>query len=607
MPGITGFISADPCEQNNHTLQRMVKCMMHESAYISGTYVSTQLGLFVGWVGHKGSFSDCMPVWNEAKDICVIFTGEDFEDPLEIDMLKARGHECSADKAAYLVHLYEEEGPDFVKGLNGWFSGVVMDSRLGRSFLFNDRYGMGRIYFYESSDRLYFSSEAKSLLEVLPHLRETDMSSLAETFSCGCVLRNRTLFPGISLLPGGSLWTFAERRIAGKKAYFDWSDWESQPLLSGSEYYARLKETFSAILPRYLRGPRIGISLTGGLDGRMIMAWTGRERNSLPCYTFGSAYRDCTDVVIARKVANVCGQSHETIVVGSSFFDEFPALAEKAVFVSDGTMDVTGSAELYVNRIASGIAPIRLTGNYGSEILRGNVAFGPHGFEESLLEPGFARLVQDASTTYENESRGHHLSFIASKQVPWHHYSRLSVEMSQLTPRSPYLDNNLVSLVYQAPPDALATRKPCFRLIADGNEALSLIPTDLGLLYRPTPFITKCRHLYKAFTFKAEYAYDYGMPQWASCVDHILSPLHLDRLFLGRHKFSHFRVWYRDNLFQYLKDVLLDSRTLGRPYLKKRSVEEMVTSHIEGRRNYTWEIHRLLTSELFQRKLIEQR
>jgi asparagine synthase (glutamine-hydrolysing) len=281
-------------------------------------------------------------------------------------------------------------------------------------------------------------------------------------------------------------------------------------------------------------------------------------------------------------------------------------LAEKAVFVSDGTMDVTGSAELYVNRIASGIAPIRLTGNYGSEILRGNVAFGPHDFEESLLEPSFARLVQDASATYENERKGHHVSFIASKQVPWHHYSRLSVEMSQLTPRSPYLDNNLVSLVYQAPPDALATREPCFRLIADGNEALSRIPTDLGLLYRPTPFITKCRHLYKGITFKAEYAYDYGMPQWASRVDHVLSPLHLDRLFLGRHKFSHFRVWYRDNLSQYLKDVLLDSRTLGRPYLRKRFIEEMVTSHIEGRRNYTWEIHRLLTSELFQRKLIEQ-
>src|SRR5206468_5989917 len=48
------------------------------------------------------------------------------------------------------------------------------------------------------------------------------------------------------------------------------------------------------------------------------------------------------------------------------------------------------------------------------------------------------------------------------------------------------------------------------------------------------------------FLRKAEYAYDYGMPQWMARIDHLLLPLRLERLFLGRHKFSHFRVWYRD-------------------------------------------------------------
>ena len=29
------------------------------------------------------------------------------------------------------------------------------------------------------------------------------------------------------------------------------------------------------------------------------------------------------------------------------------------------------------------------------------------------------------------------------------------------------------------------------------------------------------------FSFKAEYAYDYGMPQWIAKIDHLLAPLHL--------------------------------------------------------------------------------
>jgi len=282
-------------------------------------------------------------------------------------------------------------------------------------------------------------------------------------------------------------------------------------------------------------------------------------------------------------------------------------LAEKAVFISDGMMDVTGSVELYVNRIAKQIAPVRLTGNYGSEILRGSVAFKPGSQHAKLLEPEFAHLVQNASETYDSECRGHKVSFIAFKQVPWHHYSRLSLELSQLTVRSPYLDNDLVAVAFQAPAHLVTNNELSLHLITDGNPTLGKIGTDRGLLYRPFPVVTKLNHLYQEFTFKAEYVYNYGMPQWLARIDHVLAPLHLERLFLGRHKFYHFRVWYRDRLFQYLKDILLDSRTLNRPYLNRHHIEEIVNSHINGHQNYTSAIHRVLTAELTQRQLIERK
>jgi asparagine synthase (glutamine-hydrolysing) len=337
----------------------------------------------------------------------------------------------------------------------------------------------------------------------------------------------------------------------------------------------------------------------------MIMAWAKPARGDLPCYTFGSLYRDNTDVRIARRVAALYGQSHETIVVADQYLNEYPALVEKAVYISDGTMDVTGSVELYVNRLARHIAPVRLTGNYGSEIVRVGVAFRPGSLNESVLDAAFTIRVRQAAGTYAEEAKGHTMSFIAFKQVPWHHYSRLSVEQSQMTLRSPFLDNHLVSLMYQAPPDLVANKVFAFRLIADGDARLSRIPTDRGLLYDPIPVITTCRHHYEEFTFKAEYAYDYGMPQWVAAIDHSLASFHLERLFLGRHKFCHFRVWYRDRLKQYLKDILLDTRTRSRPYLNGRRLEEIVNNHAKGTHNYTSEIHRILTSELIQRQLIE--
>jgi len=214
-------------------------------------------------------------------------------------------------------------------------------------------------------------------------------------------------------------------------------------------------------------------------------------------------------------------------------------------------------------------------------------------------------MVRGAEATYGRERQGYDLSFIAFKQVPWHHYSRFAVEQSQLTPRSPYLDNDLVALMYRAPPDQVLSREPSLRLIAEGDPRLARIPTDRGLLYHPNPMPTWFRHFVQEFTAKAEYAYDYGMPQWLAGIDHKLAPLHLERLFLGRHKFYHFRVWYRDQLSQYLKDILLDSCSRNRPYINGQVLEEMVNSHIEGKRNYTSEIHRVLTAELLQRQLIE--
>ena len=501
--------------------------------------------------------------WNLPHDIALVFCGELFTDCSE-----------AQDRAQYVISRYEAAGPEFLTELNGWFSGLLLDLRKRQTVLFNDRYGLGRIYYHQAPDALFFASEAKSLLKVLPQTRRLDPQGLGEWLSCGCVLQNRTLFPGIELLPPASAWTFFPDGKLTKACYFDPRSWESLPRLGSDEYYERLKGTFPRILKRYLNGGRrVGMSLTGGLDGRMIMSWSGRAPGELPCYTFNSQFRDCADVRIARKVAHACGQPHQTITVDERFFGEFPALAEKAVFVTDGAMDVTGAAELYVNRVAREFAPVRLTGNYGSEILRSYVAFRPRTVSASLFSRDCIAEVSKATHTYAAEARGKPLSFIAFKQVPWHHFARYAVEQSQLTLRSPYLDNDLVALAFQAPPESALSLEPSLRLIAEGNPALGCIPTDRGISYPSGRAANRLHRSLQEFLAKAEYAYDYGMPNWLARFDSYLSPLRLERLFLGRQKFCHFRTWYRHQLAGYIRQVLLDPRALARPYLNGSAIE----------------------------------
>lgn len=613
MPGIVGLITKMPRERAEQQLVRMVAALRHESSYITGTWIDESLGIYLGWTALKGAFAERLPLCNEQGSIFLGFSGEEFPDPETVRRLKNSGHTFDPKGPDYLVHLSEED-PNFPVSLNGRFHGLLANKTNGTTVLFNDRYGMHRIYYHESPDAFYLAAEAKAILEVLPELRAIDPQGLGEFVACGCVLENRTLFKGIQVLPPASAWVFQDGALQRKHTYFRPSEWEEQTPLDPESYYQQLQEVFSRNLPRYFSGPaKIGISLTGGLDTRMILAWWKARPQSLPCYTFGGSFRDCQDVTIARKIAKICQQPYQVIPVGDEFLSSFPRYAERAVYLSDGCAAVNRAADLYANERAAAIAGVRMTGNYGSEILRRLRAFKPVNSAAGLFQAELLSYVNLAKETYSSLLRGHAVSFTAFRQAPWYQYGLLALEQTQLTLRSPFLDNDLVRTAFRAPNSAIPKSDlfedsdECSRLIAEGDTALGSIPTDRGLGGKQGRWTAPiCRGLLE-FTFRAEYAYDYGMPQWLARLDHAFSMLHLERLFLGRHKFCHFRVWYRTSLSQYVREMLLDTIARSRPYIQRNVLEPMVERHLKGVGNYTTEIHRLLTLELIHRLFLDPR
>lgn len=606
MPGIVGCITRQPKEFAQAEVRRMIDALLHEDFYVAGAFAEESQGVYAGWVARKGSFCEEMPLQNERRDVTLIFSGEEFPEPGVAGQLKQRGHELNPNGPEYLVHLYEEQ-PSFPAGLNGRFHGLLTDQARRSTVLFNDRYGMHRLYYYKSKDAFYFAAEAKAILAVRPELRELDAQSVGEFVSCSAVLENRTLFKNIYLLPPASAWIFRNGCLEREGSYFDPREWEEQEILDPENYYQQLQAVFARNVPRYFAGnERIGMSLTGGLDTRMVVANRKPDPGALPCYTFGSMFRENEDVRVARKVAKACGQQFEVLAAGEEFLRRFREYAERAVYLSDGSIDVSRSPDLYLNELAREIAPVRMTGNYGGEILRGVRAFKPTEPAPGIFTSDFLTHVRGAGETYASVVHGHPISFAAFRQAPWYQYGVLSLEQTQLSMRSPFLDNDFVRTAFRAPASELASDGPSLRLIADGDRRLSRFPTDRGLggaQGRVAEMISRAR---LEFLFKAEYAYDMGMPQWLARMDHAISPLRAHRLFLGRHKPFHFRIWYRDTLAGYLQEMLLDTRSLSRPYIERRGVEAMVRDHVKGSRNYTTELHKVLTLELLHRLFLEK-
>lgn len=600
MPGLVGIITRQP-RAWAETLGTMLRTLRHEPFYRSGVWQDPSLGVYVGWVAREGAFAAEMPVRNERGDVTLTFSGEEFPEPGVLQALRARGHAFPASGPANLVHRYEDE-VDFPKQLNGRFHGLVADASKGAVLLFNDRYGLQRLYYYEGKDAFYFAAEAKAILKVCPEARSIEPRGLGEFIVCGCVLENRTLFPKISVLPPGSAWSFQNGSLQKKEEYFHPSEWEKQEPLAAGPYFESLRDTFSHILPRYFEGPeKIGVSLTGGLDTRIIMAWHKAQAGTMPCYTFGSMYRDNEDVKLARKVAQICNQSHEVITTGDEFLANFPRYAERTVYLTDACVDTGRSPDLYVNEKAREIAPVRMVGTYGSEILLQATMFKAVQPVGSLYRSDLSPWLEKAESTYNVIHQGHQSTFVAFRQSPWHHYGVLELEQTQVAVRTPFLDNDLVKVAYRAPNVENINQECRVKLVESGNPALAALRTDRGTRGLNS-YLTRAA---LQFSFKAEYAYDYGMPQWLASLDHMFAFVHFERMWVGRHKIFHFRPWYRDQLAPYVREILLDSRSLARPYLNRDSVTNIVKCHLNGTRNYTVELNRILTLELAHRLFID--
>jgi asparagine synthase (glutamine-hydrolysing) len=594
-------------EKNSIDVQRMLSTIDNGTSYSTGLYHNTKIGAYIGWATHKDSFSDCLPIYNEKKNIIFFFIGENFPVDHNSKLLKINGYPIDTTKAQYLVHLYETMGDDFFSELNGIFSGLVIDLSKEKVVLFNDRYGLHRVYTFQSGRRLIFSSKAGAISTIEPECRHVDYQSLAELISCRAVLENRSLFKNISLLPGGSLWLYKKNGGIKKNFYFVPSQWEKQTPLGKESYYEQFKELFPKITSNYINpNEKMMLSLTGGLDTRMILAAIDLQPGQLPTYTHGGMFNESFDVKIARKVADVCNQPHKTIHVGNDYLLHFPELAEQTVRITDGHLDVTESVGLYTSQIIKQNANIRLTGNYGSEILRSHVMFKHSMPRTAIFDDAFIKQINQAGQTYQSLRQIHPLTFIAFRQVPWYHYNRFTLEQSQIIQRSPYLDNRLIQLVYRAPKDATQSAIIPLRFVTDMHPNLGNIRTDRGVGNNDSRIKAISIKAYYEFLFKMDYYFNYGMPQWATKAQGIIFPRKLERIFLGRHKYHHFRVWYRDQLGKYVKEILLDPKTISRPFLNGYLLETIIDGHLSGKQNFTQLISMLLTTELFHRCFIDQ-
>ena len=164
--------------------------------------------------------------------------------------------------------------------------------------------------------------------------------------------------------------------------------------------------------------------------------------------------------------------------------------------------------------------------------------------------------------------------------------------------RSPYLDNDVVRTTFRAPEAVTKNNDLRIRLIGDGSMALREIRTDMGFAGRGDRFPGAFLRLTKLLPLRRIMPTTMGCPSgWLESI--ILRPRSTwSAFFWAGTSTTISESGTGTALASYLREMLLDSRTLSRPYWQKNNLEAMLRHHIKGNRNYTNEIHRVLSLEL---------
>jgi len=318
----------------------------------------------------------------------------------------------------------------------------------------------------------------------------------------------------------------------------------------------------------------------------------------LPCYTFDGTWGELFDVRAARRIARMLKQDFETIRADGRFLKGFPDFAERTVYISDGTHDALGAHDIYFNQRARDIAPVRLTGKFGSEIVRTRPLIATMSYARDFLGAELRSRVEALPSLAAIHQHAHPLTRVVAEAVGWHEFGRVSIEQSQLVLRTPYMDNDFVKLMFRAPAGVRAAGTLQEQYVKDMSPRLASIPTNLGSFISNSRLVTKIAYALSRVLFKVEYIYLYAAPHWLTLVDRKLARLQPERILSGRQKWEGYRIWFNTDFSEFVNETLLNSRAHLTQFFDKHAVKKIVERHLAGTHNYMNEINRALTVEL---------
>ena len=610
-------------------LVAMRDLLIHRGPDRDGTYVSPGGRAGLGFrrlhiIDLSANASQPMP--NEDGSVQLVFNGEIYNFQALRQRLLARGHQFrSHSDTEVIVHLYEEMGPDCIAELDGMFAIALWDERKQRLLLARDRAGKKPLFYHRSSRLFAFASEMKSFFAHPDIAMEPDPDVVPYYFIYGYAPTPATFYKHVSQIePAHMLIVEADGSMVYRRYWqleFPKAG-EARPIDRDTAVAGVRERLTRAVERRLVSDVPLGAFLSGGVDSTIVVGLMSRLMAE-PVKTFSIGFEGdpaYDETSYARLVADRFKTDHTEFRVSPSSID----LIEKLIWHHDGPFGDSSAVPTYiVSRLTREKVTVVLTGDGGDELFAGYLRFYAAVLSEQIPRAAgrTAHTLLSRLATPPNDR--HWLArsqrFFRSMSLPLY---------DRMTRWNALFFEDLDGLLR---PDFAASIQPVekLRYIADalpmmeGRSTLGKVLHANFASYLPDDLLVKADRCTMANSLEARSPFlDRDLIEYVAGLPDDLKLRGRQTKVILREAFADLLppavqrrgkmgfgvplgVWFRGELREYMRDLLLAPDARYRPMLSATFVERLVSRHLSGEANYGHQLWSLLCFEQWLRMLPE--
>jgi asparagine synthase (glutamine-hydrolysing) len=626
MCGITGQLRSDGAGVDPGLIEDMCAGLEHRGPDSRGVFAEGPVGLGIQRLRIIDLDTGDQPIFNEDRSVVVVLNGEIYNYRELRERLIRSGHRFATQSdTEVLVHLYEEEGVDCVRSLQGMFAFALWDSRRRQLLLARDRVGKKPLFYSERAGAISFASELRALMADGEIPRELDHRALDCYYAYQYIPAPMSVFRAVRKLPPASTMVVRDGQTTIQR-YWELDFGNKQPDRPREEVEEELRDRLRlAVGRRMVADVPLGAFLSGGVDSSAIVALMA-EQSDRPVKTFSIGFEDDSfnELPYARLIAERFATEHHEFVVKPSALEILPKIVRH---YGEPFADSSAVPSFYVAELTRRHVTVALNGDGGDESFGGYNRYLSNllaGRLEWLPLPARRAIAAVAGRLPSGPNMRSPLNRAKrlGRSLALDEASRYARHMSYfdwLAREQLYTPEYADAIGRSAAPEVIAGPWKA----ASGQTRLdTMLEVDIET-YLPGDLLVKMDIATMAHSLEARSPFlDPDVMEFAATLPpsmkirgmekkvvlrDALRPM-LPAEVLDRPKMG-FGVpiarWFREELSEFVRDVLLDEATLGRGYFQPEYVRGLIRRHQAGEEDCSPKLWALLVAELWHREFVD--